>query len=168
MFAEEEKKAGLGNNCLLTKTLNVDELKDYSGIVFKGKFLGYENTKSKKLNVRKLKFQVIDPIKGLSQDQEALNLNEWAKFQSPFVNGTVVKNQEYVFFFHEPSARGLTSLTGLDQGLATIDASNNVKFSKRLNMKKKNSLKNRIFNNTEVKQGVQINNYQDLKNYFSN
>ncbi len=168
-LAEEEvKKAGFGTSCLLTKTLNVDELKDYAGIIFRGKFLGYEYAKDKNLNIRKLKFEVIDPIKGLSENQETLTLKEWAKFQSPFVDGTVAKNQEYVFFFHQPSKRDLTSLTGLDQGIATVDASNNVKFSKRLNMKKKNSLKKKLFSSTEVNQDVEINSYQDLKKYFSN
>lgn len=167
-FAEEEQvvRAGFGKGCLLTKTLNVDELKDYAGIVFRGKFLGAEYKESNGLNVRELSFEVTDPIKGISQNQKNIKLKEWANFESPFSNNSVEKNQDYVFFFHQPSPRDLTSLVGLDQGLVTINERNDVHFSKRLSMKTKPSFAAKLFNTAATGQDANITTYTELKNFF--
>lgn len=163
---EEVVRAGYGKTCVATKTLTVDELKDFAGIIFRGQYLGSEYKLQKGLTLRELKFKVIDPIKGVSK-KGSLKLNEWAMIQSPFADNTVIEGADYVFFFHTPSARQLTSLIGLEQGLVEIDENNKVKFSRRVKMAHKPGFKSRLISTAAVQQEeVKIQNYNQLKDFF--
>ena len=123
-----------GKHCILTKNISIDDLANKSGIIFRGKFEDYEITDENGLSVRKLKFKVIDPIKGIENDSKLLVLKEWAKINSPFSAEEIAKDLDYVFFFNTPSSKGLTSLNGMEQGLVEIAEDGSLKFSKRLNL----------------------------------
>jgi hypothetical protein len=133
-----------GKHCVITKDLNFDKLVSSAGIIFRGEFKSYELIEENGLSIRKLKFLVKDPIKGLESHKEALELKEWAKTNSPFSSEEVKKNTEYVFFFNKPSSKDLTSLVGMEQGLVEILKSDHLKYSRRVTLTQKNSMLNRL------------------------
>jgi hypothetical protein len=148
-----------GTGRALTKNLAIDELVDSAGIIFKGRLETVQYTQQEGLDVRELRFKVLDAIQGV--DGEELVLHEWAGVGSPMTT-EVVKGMPYVFFYHEPSERGLTSLIGMDQGVVSVDRNNRVKFAPRLSLKpKKRTLIQMISGQP------QIDNYQSLKDYCS-
>jgi hypothetical protein len=127
-------RAGDGKGCLLTRNLSLDQLVKSSGLIFKGKLDSIENTTHNLIHVRKLHFTVLESLKGLEPGTKELVLQEWAQVDSPILN-EVKLGEVYVFCFHKPSALGLTSLVGLEQGLASLDAAGNISFSSKLFMK---------------------------------
>lgn len=157
MQAELVKAKGIGR--ALTKNLAIDELVDSAGIIFKGRLQTVTYKELDGLGLRQVKFKVLDPIKGVSSPE--LVLNEWAGTGSPMTE-EVVKGIPYVFFYHEPSERGLTSLIGMDQGVVAVGRDNRVKFAQRLSLKpKKRTLLQMIAGQP------QLDNYQSLKDYCS-
>lgn len=132
-----EMKARHSTHCAATKNLSIDDLASRAGIIFKGTLSFISYSKSNNLDVRNLEFKVLDPIKGVRGD--TLKLQEWASIKSPLEN-SLATNQPYVFFFHEPSARGLTSLMGMEQGLVEVDRKQKLKYSSRLALARKNNL----------------------------
>jgi len=123
-----------GQHCVITKSISIDDLASKSGIIFRGKFEDFSIVEENGLTVRKLGFNVIDPIRGVDPKAKKLVLKEWAKIRSPFSAEEIAKDLEYVFFFNTPSSKGLTSLNGMEQGLVEISEDNSLKFSKRLNL----------------------------------
>ncbi len=119
------KRYGTGH--AVTKSLDLDDLIAKSGYIFKGIYLG-SNLEG---NSRKLKFKILDPIRGVESNEEELTLKEWAQVSSPF--GAEVKaGRPYVFFFYKASRLGFTSLIGQEQGLVDVTDENKPKFAKRL------------------------------------
>ncbi len=132
-----EMKAKHSTQCALTKNLNIDELADNAGIIFKGTLESISYGKYNGLDVRNLEFKVLDPIKGVNSD--TLKLREWASVKSPLETSIAV-NQPYVFFFYKPSAKGLTSLIGMEQGLVEVNREDRLKYASRLSLAHKNKL----------------------------
>ena len=152
-------KANGSRQCALTKNINVDELVDSAAIIFRGRLDSISQSESNGLPVRELHFKVSDPIKGV--DSKLLTLKEWASVKSPFVED-VIENKPYVFFFHEPSKIGLTSLIGMEQGLVNIDRNNRLKYSKRLGLKK---VRNYFFMKRTTE--LELNDYKSLRDFCS-
>jgi hypothetical protein len=153
----------VAKTCLLTRSLSLNNLVDDSGIIFRGKFLGSTITRHNGLDVRELEFEVIDPIKGVKATQKKLTLKEWARVKHPFVD-EVNKADSYIFFFHEPSARGLTSLNGYEQGLVSIGKHDQLKFSKRLSLKESRGFfLQTLFSASKPR--ADIKTYEGLKQY---
>lgn len=121
--------------CALSKNLNLNQVKEQAGIVFRGKLKNIKYLSQGNLRVRELNFSVSEAIKGL-EDKESLSLRELASLDSPFNNNSVNPKQEYVFFFYPPSKLGLTSLVGTEQGLVEIKDNDRIAFASRLKMKK--------------------------------
>ncbi len=132
-----EIKARHSTHCAITKNLSIDELADGAGIIFKGTLESLSYAKYDGLDVRNLEFKVLDPIKGV--DAGSLKLREWASVKTP-LETSIAEGQPYVFFFHQPSARGLTSLIGMEQGLVQVKRNEKLKYSSRLNLVQKNKL----------------------------
>lgn len=153
-------KANSSSHCALTKNLGVDDLVTNAGIIFRGTLDSVNYGKANGIAIRELRFKVSDPIKGVNA--KVITLNEWAASRSPFVD-KVIKNKPYVFFFHEPSELGLTSLIGMEQGLVGIDRKNHIKFASRLELKQ--------INNQLLKQKLsqfKLDDYQSLKDFCYN
>lgn len=143
----------------LTKNLAIDDLVEGAGIIFKGSLETSSYTKLDGLDVRELKFKVLDPIKGVTDNK--LILHEWAGASSPATD-KVIKGMPYVFFYHEPSDRGLTSMIGMEQGLVAVDRNNRLKFAQRLSLKPKKRTLIQMLSGQP-----QFQNYQSLKDYCS-
>jgi len=158
----EASKPVLGKSCMLTKSLQIDDLVDKSGKIFVGEFLSAKESRVKGLDVRELHFQVTEPIKGLKSSKKAIVIKEWARAKSPFVD-QVEKNKKYVFFFYEDSTRGLSSLVGFEQGLARVNNSNQLSFSKRVNIKPKKSSKLSLASAQRASIPSEIRTVSDLK-----
>ncbi|MEY3370363.1 MAG: hypothetical protein RLZZ361_1033 [Cyanobacteriota bacterium] len=149
--------------CLLTKSLPITDLVEKSGKIFVGNFLESNIIKQNGLVVRELHFKVVEPIKGVDSKNNTITIKEWARINSPFVN-QVQKNQKYVFFFYENSARGLSSLVGFEQGLARVGKSNQLSFSKRVNVKIHNKSKLLLASEDKnVQDSFEIKTVKDLK-----
>ena len=158
-----EMKARHSTHCAVTKSLSIDELVDSAGIIFKGTLKSITYAKSNNLEVRNLEFQVLDPIKGVRGN--TLKLQEWASIKSPLEN-SIDTNQPYVFFFHEPSARGLTSLMGMEQGLVKVDRKQKLKYSSRLVLTRKiNLLSIQSGFRTASQAKTDLSNYAGLKEF---
>ncbi len=106
--------------CLVTKTLANHEIAENAGLVFRAKYLGLEKTSLGNLPIRKLSFKITKAIKGLDSSQETLLIKEWAGVNSPFNAQEVKIGKEYLFYFHEPSSIGLSSLVGQRQGIKKV------------------------------------------------
>jgi hypothetical protein len=158
----EYSKPLLGKSCMLTKSLQIDDLVDKSGKIFVGKFLSAEESRVKGLDVRELHFQVIEPIKGIPAEGKEITIKEWARAKSPFVD-QVEKNKKYVFFFYEDSVRGLSSLVGYEQGLASVGKSDKLSFSKRVNLKPRKSSKLSLASTQRASIPTEIHTISDLK-----
>ncbi len=132
-----EMKARHSTHCALTKNMSIDQLAENAGIIFKGTLESISYGKYNGLDVRNLEFKVLDPIKGV--DSDSLKLREWASVKSP-LETSIVANQPYVFFFYKPSAKGLTSLIGMEQGLVEVNREEKLKYASRLSLAHKNKL----------------------------
>ncbi len=132
-----ELKIKRSTHCALTRSLDIDQLVDDAGIIFKGNLVSVSYGKYDGLNVRNLQFKVLDPIKGVRGD--TLKLREWAAVKTP-LSEAIDKDRPYIFFFHKPSNRGLTSLIGMEQGLVEVNRDDELKYSSRLNLQRKNKL----------------------------
>lgn len=158
----KHSKPVIGKTCMLTKSLQIDDLVNSAGKIFVGKFVSAKVSRIDGLDVRKLRFQVVEPIKGVSAKNKFITINEWARLNSPFVD-KVVKDKKYVFFFYQDSARGLTSLVGLDQGFASVGKSDQLSFSKRVNLKPKRAAKLSLTSPQQVSIPAEVHTIQDLK-----
>lgn len=161
---EKVIKAKSGSSCALTKNLEIKDLKDTAGIIFRGKFVDIQEIEENNLAVRKLRFLIREPIKGIDSRQKSVILTEAARIKSPFALGMIASNKEYVFFFHEPSKLGLTSLVGVEQGAIEIERQGQLKPSKRLKMQKARNKRFLIFSF----QNSKLENYKDLKEFLQN
>jgi hypothetical protein len=157
-----DSKPIVGKSCMLTKSLRVDDLVDKSGKIFVGKFLYAEEDRVKGLDIRKMHFQLIEPIKGVKATNNEIVIKEWARMKSPFL-GQVKKNKKYVFFFYEDSARGLSSLVGFDQGFAIVNQSNQLEFSKRVDLKTRRIARPSFSALSKNMPVVEVNTLKDLK-----
>ncbi len=158
-----EMKARHSTQCALTKNLSIDQLADGAGIIFKGTLESVSYGKYDGLDVRNLEFKVLDPIKGVNS--ESIKLREWASIRTP-LETSVVKGQPYVFFFHQPSARGLTSLIGMEQGLVEINREEKLKYSPRLSLIPKNKLVTiQSGFRAKVVADADLNSYDGLKEF---
>jgi len=157
-----EPKPLVAKSCMLTKSLQIDDLVDKSGKIFVGKFLYAQEARVKGLDVRELHFQLIEPIKGIKSSQNEIVIKEWARIKSPFL-GQIKKNKNYVFFFYEESARGLSSLVGFEQGFAQVENSNQLKFSKRINLKTKRKANLALSSTTKEPLLLEVRTLNDLK-----
>lgn len=172
-FAESSYVKSQGQMCLLTRNLNLEELVNTAGIIFKGKLKSREYIEENDLTVRKLTFEVVDAIAGVREGLREIVLKEWAKTKTPLADKEQIKlNRPYVFFFHEPSELGLTSLVGLEQGLVNLDTKDHLHYSSRLSLnntaKKKpglNFLKFFSDNNDELTGMENMNDYKNLKEF---
>lgn len=145
----------------LNKSLNLNDLKDRAGIVFRGSFEDFIIEDKNGLDARLLKFQVKEAFKGIEKGQKTIVLAEWAKVKSPFTEELIAKDMDYVFFFYEPSKKGFTSLVGMEQGMITVNNSKKLVFSNKLSNKKAKT-RQLIFFTTEK----DLETYQDLKNFL--
>jgi hypothetical protein len=152
----------VGKSCMLTKSLRVDDLVDKSGKIFVGKFLYAEANRIKGLDIRTMHFQLLDPIKGVKATNNEIVINEWARMKSPFL-GQVRKNQKYVFFFYEESARGLSSLVGFDQGFARVNESNQLEFSNRVDLKTRRIARPSFSTLSKEVPTIEVHTLKDLK-----
>jgi hypothetical protein len=153
-------KAG---NFVLTRSLSLDKLIDSAGLIFRGRVNKIEYQIVDGLNIRKVSFVVSDPIKGLAADR--VSISEWASIRSPLTS-PLMRSQEHVFFFHQPSSKGLTSLVGMEQGLVSMGRSqhiNNRFPNKKLLSTIEEDTTDQIKFSTKVQ--TQINNYEALKQY---
>lgn len=120
---------------VLARPLSLEMLAEQAGIVFKGQLLKVKEAKDSKtgLNVREYKFSVDDFIKSEAFDssQKQITLREWASIKSPLMEA-VKANETYVFFFNKISSLGLTTLTGIEQGLVSFDSAGTPKLATRL------------------------------------
>lgn len=149
--------------CLLTRSLSIDSLVNNSAIIFRGKFLGSTNTTHNGLDVRELEFAISEGIKGIVDQQSKITLKEWARVKSPFVD-QIKPDQDYVFFFHEPSARGLTSLNGFEQGYVAIDKKGQLSYSPRVSLKQSQGFfLQTLFRTSQAR--ADLKTYQGLKKY---
>lgn len=148
---------------VITKPLSLDQLVSKAGIIFRGRVKSVDVEKWEGLEVRKITFYVTDPIKGLTGSQ--ITLREWLLAKSPLTN-PIMKTQEHVFFFHEPSSKGLTSLVGLEQGLVSVESSSSVRYAHKLDARgisKTEKIKIGARNKT-----VNLESYDGLKEYCKN
>jgi hypothetical protein len=82
--------------------------------------------------------------------------------KSPFL-GQVKKNQKYVFFFYEESARGLSSLVGFDQGFARVNESNQLEFSNRVDLKTRRIARPSFSTLSKEVPAIEVHTLKDLK-----
>lgn len=157
-----DQKPFVAKSCMLTKSLQIDDLVDRSGKIFVGKFLYAQESRLKGLDVRELHFQLIEPIKGIDSPKEEIVIKEWARMKSPFL-GQIKKNKKYVFFFYEESIRGLSSLVGFEQGFAQVEQSNQLKFSKRINLKTKRKSNLALSSSLKEPLLLEVKTINDLK-----
>ena len=115
-----EAKAVRGQVCALTRSMGLEEIVNSAGVIFKGQLISHSEKQDHNigLTVRTLKFRVSDPIKGVKKGE--VEFKEWARMASPFLNEIVI-GETYVFFLNTPSSLGLTSLTGLEQGVISFN-----------------------------------------------
>jgi len=146
----------------LTKSLALTDLKKTASIIFLGRSEDFEYHQLNALEARALKFQIKEVIKGIDFDQKALVLNEWAKTKSPFSNELIAKDQDYVFFFYQPSKTGFTSLVGMDQGMIEVKPNKELTFSKKLSKKSYRKTQLLMFSKEIVPES-----YQDLKKFLN-
>lgn len=114
----------------LHKNINVDELTESAGIIFKGRFVKKEIVQEGKLHIRKLTFTVTEPIKGIDQSKTKTTIKEWAQIHSPL--NELDGKKEYLFFFYPESRLGLTSLIGLEQGAVEVTTNGRLIFNRRI------------------------------------
>lgn len=166
--AAEIKRAGPGMSCLLTRSLNINDLVDGSGIIFKGKFQEAKYKEHAGLYVRELKFKLDEAIKGIETDSKFITLMEYAKVRSPFVDGQVKAGEDYVFFFHKPSFKGLTSLRGMEQGLVEITSPTQLRYSKRLKLASNKSSNNLLSLARTSSESNIMDSYANLREFCVN
>lgn len=159
-FAEEVIKARGATHCAITKALTINELVDSSGIIFKGKLKSISSANDNNLNFRKLKFKVSEPLRGLDSKAKEITINEWASLKTPF-NEDFDKSKTHVFFFYKPSKRGLSSLTGMEQGLVEVKRKGKLKYASRLKL---GDLKLRLASTADSND---LSNYDGLKKYVT-
>lgn len=145
----------------LTKAVSIDELKASAGIIFRGSFEDYRILNKNGYDARELKFKVKEVFKGLSTKQKILILTEWARNKSPFTEEMIASDRDYVFFFHQPSDIGFTSLIGMDQGMISINTDKSLVFSRKIKAKK---VKKRQYLFFTIEK--ELDSYQDLKDYL--
>ncbi len=120
-----------GTGHAMTKALTLDDAINSAGIIFKGEFRDSKIVTEGKTNVRLLKFKVIEPLRGVSGKE--IIIKEWAQVASPFTTKEVEEGKPYVFMFYAPSAKGLSSLIGEEQGYIDLgDDDETPKFAKRM------------------------------------
>lgn len=155
----------------LTRSIGLKDLLEQSGLVFLGKYAGYQMVEKNGVNARELKFRLLDPILGVENpDKKEVTVYEWAAINSPFIK-EVEAGKSYVFFFYQPSDKGLTSLVGGEQGLVEVDDKEGLKYAARLvqtdelkERTQKQSFFARIFNSDKSKiNSKKIRKYQQLK-----
>ncbi len=161
----ELTKAGPGLSCLITRSLDLDSLVDEAGIIFAGEFKSYTTENHSGLQVRKLNFNCKEAISGIANCPQDLSLLEFAKTISPFSDGQIQQNTEYVFFFHSPSKLGLTSLVGAEQGQVEVLASGEVKYAKRLARKQKKQSNNLLSLLRTSSEQNEPDSYANLKKF---
>jgi len=145
----------------LTKSLKISDLKESAAIIFRGSFEDFRYHEKNGLAARSLKFKVKEVIRGLDPETKKLVLTEWAQTRSPFTEELIASDQEYVFFFHEPSDRGFTSLLGMEQGMISINTDKSLGFSSKLSETRAKKRKLLFFTVEE-----ELESYQDLKKYL--
>lgn len=151
----------------LTRSMTFNELVSNAGIIFRGKMVKTEYGNNGKVDVRKMTFEISDPIKGLDSNQKTITLNELAALRSPIVN-EIKEGTEYVFFFHSPSSIGLTSLCGLEQGVVSFDSKGAPMVNKRVILQSKGLLNPRALQTSadgyqEAVDLEKLENYSELK-----
>lgn len=129
--AADEPQLIRGRLCAVTRDLSFDELVNSAGIIFKGKLEAMQEVDLNGVMARQMQFDVLESIKGLSAGEDEITLYEWAMVSSPFL-GEIQIGEPYVFFFNTPSSRGLTSLTGFEQGLVSFSNRGAPKLSYRV------------------------------------
>ena len=158
-FTQKVVKTGTG--FAMTKTMELKDLKETAGIIFKGSFEDYKEEEYNGYNTRLLKFKVKEAIRGVDSNKKALILREWARIHSVFDNTLIASDQDYIFFFYEPSDKGFTSLVGMEQGMVAVDSKSKLHFSKRL---KNNKVRRKLLYFFTQEQNIE--SYQDIINYL--
>ncbi len=148
-------------NFVITKALTLDQLIDSAAIIFRGRVTDIDYQIVDGMNLRKITFIVIDPIKGV--DDKQITLNEWASIRSPLTSPLMHK-QDHVFFFHKPSKKGLTSLIGMEQGLVNIGDYDNVSYAHKVQVNDiGEAVRLKLFHRAEPRADMQT--YDGLKKY---
>ncbi len=113
--AEAKKTNGKNTNKIqshhnvsaLHRSMDLKDLSQSAGIVFKGSLISKSESVHNNIPVTLYKFKIEDGIKGIKNGQKLITLKVWSAIKSPLRE--IKKNEEHVLFFAQPSILGVTS-----------------------------------------------------------